>query len=78
MQIMFGETTRSDPAQAGIVGLWRTRIAATSIRGVVERESVVDLLPRIDQPVLAGLGRRAARLRDFLTAHTLESDAKFR
>lgn len=58
MAIMFGETTRADPARADTVALWRERIAALSpalhnaIRGVIERESAVELLARITAPTL--------------------------
>jgi 3-oxoadipate enol-lactonase len=56
--IMFGETTRQDPARHDVVALWRERIAALppelapAIRGVVERRSVVGLLPQVRAPVL--------------------------
>lgn len=62
MQIMFGETIRNDPDRAGLLAPWRDHIAALSpglvhpIRGVVERPSAVDLLPRITAPTLVVSG----------------------
>jgi 3-oxoadipate enol-lactonase len=62
MAIMFGETTRQDPARQDVVALWRERIAALppelapAVRGVIERPSVVDLLPEVRVPVLVGSG----------------------
>ena len=56
--IMFGETCRDDPARADIVARWRAHFGALgtkvapAIRGVVERPSAVDLLPRISAPTL--------------------------
>lgn len=58
MQIMFGETVRNDPARAHLLVPWREHIAALApelahaIRGVVERPSAVDLLPRITAKTL--------------------------
>jgi 3-oxoadipate enol-lactonase len=60
--IMFGETTRQDPARQDVVARWREQIAALprelapAIRGVVERRSVVDLLPQVRVPVLVVSG----------------------
>lgn len=62
MAIMFGETTRNDPAQREMLDRWRSRIAAVpptlrpAMSGVIERASVVDLLPRITVPVLVVSG----------------------
>jgi 3-oxoadipate enol-lactonase len=62
MAIMFGETTRADPATREVVDLWGGRIAALppalapAIRGVIERASVVDRLGAIDVPVLVVSG----------------------
>lgn len=53
MQIMFGETIRTDPSRTDIVANWRGRIAALSpglahaVRGVVERPSAVAMLPDV-------------------------------
>lgn len=58
MAIMFGETTRTDPAQSEMLALWRDRITAVPRRlhpamaGVIERESALELLPRIQIPAL--------------------------
>lgn len=58
MEIMFGATTRGNPAKHDIVELWRERIAALptalvpAISGVIERPSAVELLPEIELPVL--------------------------
>lgn len=58
MAIMFGETTRHDPAKAPLVAFWRNRIAALpkalrpAMSGVMERGSSVPLLPGITIPVL--------------------------
>ncbi|MFC5676213.1 alpha/beta fold hydrolase [Aeromicrobium endophyticum] len=57
-QIMFGASTRSDPAKADVLDRWRGRMAAlpTSIRpamiGVMRRRSAVDALGEIDVPAL--------------------------
>jgi 3-oxoadipate enol-lactonase len=62
MAIMFGETSRADPSKADVVELWHERIASLppqlchAIRGVIEREDVTHLLPRIDLPVLVVSG----------------------
>jgi 3-oxoadipate enol-lactonase len=62
MAIMFGETTRSDPAKADVVAMWRDRIAAVpatlrpAMSGVIERGSVVTLLPEITAPALVVSG----------------------
>lgn len=62
MAIMFGETTRQDPAKRDIVDLWRGRIAAVppslapAMSGVIERASVLDLLADITAPVLVVSG----------------------
>lgn len=58
MAIMFGETTRHDPAKAPLVAFWRNRIAALpkalrpAMSGVMERGSSVPLLSGITIPVL--------------------------
>ncbi|NRQ49481.1 alpha/beta fold hydrolase [Aeromicrobium stalagmiti] len=62
MQIMFGETIRNDPDRAELLVPWREHIAALSpglvhaIRGVVERPSAVDALPRITARTLVVSG----------------------
>lgn len=56
--IMFGETTRSDPAKADMIDYWRDRMRALplalwpAMRGVVYRSSVVGSLPLIPTPSL--------------------------
>jgi 3-oxoadipate enol-lactonase len=58
MAIMFGETTRMNPANSEMLALWRDRITAVPRRlqpamaGVIERESALDLLPQIQIPAL--------------------------
>jgi 3-oxoadipate enol-lactonase len=58
MAIMFGETTRSDPAKTDLMEYWRRKIAALpkalrpAMSGVMERGSSVPLLPSIKIPVL--------------------------
>lgn len=53
VQIMLGESCRHDPARAEVTAKMRADIAALrpglhhAVRGVVERESAVDLLPSI-------------------------------
>ena len=55
---MFGETTRANPAQREMLVLWKERIAALratlqpAMSGVIERGSVVDVLPSITAPAL--------------------------
>ena len=63
MSIMFGETTRNDPDKADLMELWRDRITVVprrlrpAVAGVIERESVLDLLPEITIPVLIFSGQ---------------------
>ena len=58
MAIMFGVTTRSDPAKKDLMEYWRGKIAALpkalrpAMSGVMERGSSVPLLPGIKIPVL--------------------------
>ncbi len=58
MAIMFGVTTRSDPAKKDLMNYWRGKIAALpkalrpAMSGVMERGSSVPLLPGIKIPVL--------------------------
>jgi 3-oxoadipate enol-lactonase len=58
MAIMFGVTTRSDPAKKELMDYWRGKIAALpkalrpAMSGVMERGSSVPLLPGIKIPVL--------------------------
>jgi 3-oxoadipate enol-lactonase len=62
MAIMFGETTRADPSKRDLMNLWRDRITAVPRRlrpamaGVIERESCLDLLPKLELPVLVFSG----------------------
>ena len=56
MAIMFGVTTRSDPAKKELMEYWRGKIAALpkalrpAMSGVMERGSSVPLLPGIRDP----------------------------
>ena len=58
MEVMFGETTRNNPEKQEMVAYWRDRIAALpktlrpAMKGVMHRESSVELLPSITIPVL--------------------------
>lgn len=62
MQIMFGEAIRADAARADLIAPWRAHIASLSpglvhaIRGVVERPSAVDQLPRVTAKTLVVSG----------------------
>ncbi len=62
VQIMFGATCRADPDRADVVAAGRAHIAALSpglapaVRGVVEREDAVPLLPGIPAPTLVIAG----------------------
>lgn len=62
MAIMFGATTRADPARAADVARWHAQIAALprelapAVRGVIRRPSAVDLLPSIPAPALVVSG----------------------
>ncbi|MFI0420064.1 alpha/beta fold hydrolase [Spongiactinospora sp. 9N601] len=57
MEIMFGVTTRNDPARQDIVKRWESRIAEVpktlrpAMAGVIERGTAVHLLPQISVPV---------------------------
>ncbi|MCF8483555.1 MAG: alpha/beta hydrolase [Rhodospirillum sp.] len=56
--VMFGETTRKAGTRQDMLDRWRDYMEAgtlslwPAIRGVIERKSVVDLLPSIKQPAL--------------------------
>lgn len=58
MEVMFGKTTRHNPEKQEMVAYWRDRIAALpkslrpAMKGVMHRESSVELLPSIKIPVL--------------------------
>jgi 3-oxoadipate enol-lactonase len=58
VEVMFGETTRNDPAKADLVERYRREFAALprdltpAFLGVIERASVVHLLPKITAPTL--------------------------
>jgi 3-oxoadipate enol-lactonase len=62
MQVMFGETTRADESKADVLAKYRAEFAALptslapAMSGVVERASVVDLLPGISAPALVVTG----------------------
>lgn len=62
MEIMFGQSTRSDPAKQEMLEHWRSRIAAVpptlrpAMAGVIERSSCLDVLPKITVPVLVVSG----------------------
>ncbi|WP_448108238.1 alpha/beta fold hydrolase [Pseudomonas azerbaijanoccidentalis] len=58
MEVMFGKTTRNNPDKQELVAYWRDRIEALpkslrpAMKGVMHRESSVDLLSSIKIPVL--------------------------
>jgi pimeloyl-ACP methyl ester carboxylesterase len=58
MEVMFGKTTRHNPEKQELITFWRDRIAALpkslrpAMKGVMHRESSVQLLPSIKIPVL--------------------------
>lgn len=58
MAIMFGATTRGKREMQSMLANWRTRIGLLprstwpAMYGVLERESAVDLLPRVEVPAL--------------------------
>jgi len=58
MEVMFGKTTRNNPAKQELVAYWRDRIEALpkslrpAMKGVMHRESSVELLSSIKIPVL--------------------------
>ena len=58
MQVMFGATSRGDPAMRVMLAHWRAYMEALplglwpAIRGVIERSSAVALLPNIQTPTL--------------------------
>ncbi|WP_199197085.1 alpha/beta fold hydrolase [Ensifer sp. NM-2] len=58
MKIMFGETTRNNPAKAEMLALWRTRISELplslhpAMSGVIERTDARPYLPLVKSPVL--------------------------
>jgi len=60
--VMFGETTRNAGKRQAMLNHWRAYMEAgtlalwPAIRGVIERRSVVHLLPSIRQPVLVFSG----------------------
>jgi 3-oxoadipate enol-lactonase len=58
MEIMFGKTTRANPAKQEMLSHWRNRITALplslrpAMSGVIERSTAVPLLPDITAPSL--------------------------
>jgi pimeloyl-ACP methyl ester carboxylesterase len=58
MEVMFGKTTRNNPDKQALVAYWRDRIEALpkslrpAMKGVMHRESSVELLSSIKIPVL--------------------------
>ncbi|MNH77996.1 Sigma factor SigB regulation protein RsbQ [compost metagenome] len=58
MEVMFGKTTRNNPDKQELVAYWRDRIEALpkslrpAMKGVMHRESSVELLSSIKIPVL--------------------------
>ena len=62
MQIMFAKTTLADASKADLLAKYRAEFAALptglapALSGVVERASVVDVLPRITVPTLVITG----------------------
>jgi 3-oxoadipate enol-lactonase len=62
MQIMFAKTTLADPTKTDLLDTYRAEFAALptglapAISGVVERASVLDVLPRITVPALVVSG----------------------
>lgn len=66
MAIMFGVTTRSDPAKKALMDYWRGKIATLpkalrpAMSGVMERSTSVPLLPGIKLPVLIFNGEEDA------------------
>ncbi|NUU38586.1 alpha/beta fold hydrolase [Pseudomonas sp. C2B4] len=58
MEVMFGKTTRNNPEKQELVAFWRDRIQALpktlrpAMKGVMHRESSVELLASITIPVL--------------------------
>jgi 3-oxoadipate enol-lactonase len=63
MHIMFGETTLTDPARAGMREQWRQAMlglrpgVAKCARGVINRQSVLDELRKTTVPLLVLVGR---------------------
>jgi 3-oxoadipate enol-lactonase len=62
MPIMFGETTLTDPARAGIRDFWRQFMLelgpdiARSVRGVIHRQDMLDELKSVSVPLLVLVG----------------------
>ena len=62
VQIMLGQSCRDDPERADVTAKMRADVAALrpglhhAVRGVVERESAVDLLPSVTAPTLVVSG----------------------
>lgn len=62
MEIMFGETTLTDPARAGIREPWRQFMlelgpeVAPCVRGVIRRQSMLDELKNVRVPMLVLVG----------------------
>lgn len=58
MTVMFGESTRHNPAKQEMLNYWRARMETTplsiwpAILGVIERKSAVSLLSRVTTPSL--------------------------
>jgi pimeloyl-ACP methyl ester carboxylesterase len=62
MPIMFGRTTMTSPQRAAMRDLWHERLSANrrsiwrAVNGVIEREGVEHLLPKIRVPTLIVAG----------------------
>lgn len=62
MPIMFGRTTMTSPARRGVRDTWRERLSGNrrsiwrAVNGVIERECVQHLLPKVRVPTLVIAG----------------------
>ncbi|MFM0348150.1 alpha/beta fold hydrolase [Paraburkholderia sp. RL17-347-BIC-D] len=63
MEVMFGKTTRANPAMQPVLAHWRAKMEASplslwpAIIGVIERKSAVPLLPVVTTPALIFSGQ---------------------
>ncbi len=76
MRAMFGHTTRKDPEQAAMLGVWRERIKANDPMALVRfgnaifgRDDVLSQLKSLDIPTLIVVGEEDAALPPALSQH---------
>jgi pimeloyl-ACP methyl ester carboxylesterase len=80
MRLMFGRSSLMDPSQAGVLSLWRERIAANDPgalvrfgRAISARDDVLQELRDVDVPTLVMVGEEDRALPPPLAAHMADA-----